>query len=163
VEEPRHKELHEGRIGIELEIIMAHEHIPGLMQCQWSVGFSYKAQHFCRKTVEQCTQPAPAKVGGRGSWDRSMKFCKFLEFCAREKVAKGMDHPCALRLNFMGESEGSAMAQYKAVKLAARSAAETMATFREAMKIRLDDYDEPVAKRGQAQPKQEEAAQKAKK
>jgi len=55
------------------------------------------------------------------------------------------------------------MAQYKAVKLASRSAAETMATFREAMKIRLDDYDEPVAKRGQAQPKQEEAAQKAKK
>jgi len=34
------------------------ELIPGLMQCQWAVGFSGKAQHFGRKTVEQCTQPA---------------------------------------------------------------------------------------------------------
>ena len=69
MEEPRHEELHEGRIGIELEIIITRELIPGLMQCQWAVGFSGKAQHFGRKTVEQCTQPAPAKVGGGGSRD----------------------------------------------------------------------------------------------
>jgi hypothetical protein len=52
------------------------------------------------------------------------------------------------------------MAQYEAVKLAARSAAKSMATFRDAMKIRLDDYDKPGAKR---QPKQQEAARKPKK
>ena len=38
--------------GIELEIIITRELIPGLMQCQWAVGFSGKAQHFGRKTVE---------------------------------------------------------------------------------------------------------------
>jgi hypothetical protein len=76
---------------------------------------------------------------------------------------RGIDYQSALRVHFTDESGGIMMAQYNAVKLAARSAAKSMATFRDAMKIRLDDYDKPVAKRGQSQPKQQEATRQPKK
>ena len=74
MEEPRHEELHERRIGIELEIIEAREFIPGLMQGQSAVGLSGEAQHFGRKTVEQSTHPAPIRsVGAAAGTDPALR------------------------------------------------------------------------------------------
>lgn len=71
MEEPWHEQLHERSIGIEFETVIAHELIPSLTYRQRAVDFSDKTQHFGRITIEKCTQPAPGKVGGRGSLDRS--------------------------------------------------------------------------------------------
>jgi hypothetical protein len=104
MEEPRHEELHVGRIGIELEIIMAREHIPGLMRCQRPVGFSGIAQHFGRKTIKQSTQPAPAKVGGRGSRGRpcvETAVLVFLAAAARAGVVAARFHLPVSRIAFM--------------------------------------------------------------
>jgi len=37
------------------------------------VGFSDKAQHFSRVTIEQRAQPAPGKVGGRGGLNGTVR------------------------------------------------------------------------------------------
>ena len=104
MEEPWHEELHERRIGIELEIIIARELIPGLMHCQRAVGFSDKAQHFGRITIEQSTQPAPGKVGGRGSRDRpcvETAVLVFLAAAARAGVVAAKFHLPVSRIAFM--------------------------------------------------------------
>ena len=104
IEEPRHEELHERRIGIEFEIVIAHELIPSLMYRQRAVGFSDKAQHFGRITIEQCTQPAPGKVGGRGSQDRSCvetAVLVFLAAAAGAGIVAARFHLPVLRIAFM--------------------------------------------------------------
>ena len=52
MKEPRHEELHERRMGIELAIIMARELIPGFMHRHRAVGFLDKAQHLGRINIE---------------------------------------------------------------------------------------------------------------
>jgi hypothetical protein len=52
VEEPRHEQLQERRIGIVLKMIIARERAPGLMHCQRTIGLGDKAQHVGRITIK---------------------------------------------------------------------------------------------------------------
>jgi hypothetical protein len=52
VEEPRHEQLQERRIGIVLKMIIARERAPGLMHRQRTIGLGDKAQHVGRITVK---------------------------------------------------------------------------------------------------------------
>src|SRR5271157_4105252 len=68
---------------------------PGLMYRQRAIGLSDKAQQFGRITIEQCTQPAPSKVSGRGSRDRPCDETAVLESlaaAARAGVIAGRFH-----------------------------------------------------------------------
>jgi hypothetical protein len=66
MEEPRHEELDQWRIGIERNAVKAGERIPGLVQCRRAIAMVGKAQHFGRKAVELRTQPVPGEIGGPG-------------------------------------------------------------------------------------------------
>src|SRR5665647_88818 len=104
MEEPWHEQLHERRIGIKFETVIAHELIPSLMYRQWAVGFSDKAQHFSRVTIEQRTQPAPGKISGRGCLNRyciETAVLIFLAATARAGIVATKFHLSVFRMAFM--------------------------------------------------------------
>ena len=67
------------------------------------VGFSDKAQHFSRVTIEQRAQPAPGKVGGRGGLNRccvETAVLIFLATTARAGIVAAMFHLPVSRIAF---------------------------------------------------------------
>src|ERR1035437_8668211 len=108
MEEPWHEQLHERRIGIKFETVIAHELIPSLMYRQWAVGFSDKAQHFGRVTIEQRTQPAPCKISGRGYLNRyciETAVLIFLAATARAGRVATKFHLSGVRMAFMDDGD----------------------------------------------------------
>src|SRR5450756_1973843 len=108
MEEPWHEQLHERRIGIKFETVIAHELIPSLMYRQWAVGFSDKAQHFSRVTIEQRAQPAPGKVGGRGGLNRCCVETAVLVFfaaVARAGIVAARFHLPVSRIAFLDNGD----------------------------------------------------------